>query len=138
MANVAYSVLSVGKFISNGYTGVFAPTGSFIAKNGRRVGVQTRGKTFILEGKLGGTPASLKTPGQKHQEIGQHVVAPVTRGLAPGQPSGDPDDEMISEQDLADFRARFAKAKVDEASRSTQSTSASSDGTGFPAAQERR
>ena len=57
VANVAYPVLSVGKMIANGYTGVFAPSGSFIAKNGRRVQVQTRGKTFILKGSLERRPA---------------------------------------------------------------------------------
>ena len=101
VANVAYPVLSVGKMISNGYTCVVAPTGSFIAKNGRRVGVQTRGKTFIMEGKLG------TAIGRKHKEIGENVVAPVTRGLGPGRPPAGPDDEI----------------------------SASSDGTGLPATQ---
>ena len=129
VANVAYPVLSVGKMISNGYTGVFAPTGSFIAKNGRRVGVQTRGKTFIMEGKLG------TATDQNHKKIGQHIVAPVTRGLGPGRLSAGPDDEIISDQDLADFRAKYKKAKEDEANRPTQLPSASSDGTGLPASQ---
>ena len=127
VANVAYPVLSVGKMIANGYTGVFAPSGSFIAKNGRRVQVQTRGKTFILEGKLG------TTTGQKQKINGEHVVAPVV-GLGPGRPRGDPDDEMITDQDIADFRAAVSKARVDEATRRTQLPPASSDGTGLPAA----
>ena len=111
VANVAYPVLSVGKMIANGYTGVFAPSGSFIAKAGRRVQVQTRGKTFVLEGKLGATT------GQKEKFDGRHNVAPVT-GFGPGRQQGDPDDEMVTENDIAYFRATAGGA--------------SSDGTGLP------
>ncbi len=52
VANVAYPVLSVGRMLANSFTGVFAPSGSFIAKNGHRVVVEQRGKTFFLEGKF--------------------------------------------------------------------------------------
>ncbi len=92
VANVAYPALSVGKMLTNGYTEVFAPSGSFIEKNGRRVDVEQKGKTFILEGKLGTAPAI----GQKI--IGEQVT-PV-QGLEPGRSTG-PSNDMDEDGEQA-------------------------------------
>ncbi len=70
-AHVTYPVLSVGKILLNGYTGVFAPTGCFTARRGCRIVVEQRGKTCIVEGRLGASRGVSKIGNQVVHGLGQ-------------------------------------------------------------------